>query len=468
MDPDLDPLEHVARLFKQILLERQAQEARQPVVPPQDPDALREVLDLELPDQGHDLETVGKRLGDLVRHTPTTASGSFFNQLFGGREPASLLGETVAAALNNSMYTYKVAGAQVLVELELIRQMGLRVGYEDADGVFTPGGSLSNLTGMLLARDRVRPRLREEGFSGPRLRVYTSKDSHYSVSKAVSLLGLGLNNLVRVAVDKRGRMIPGALDKAIRADIAAGHQPMMVNATAGSTVLGAFDPLDKIADVCADHDLWLHVDGAFGGSAVLDPDQAHLLAGSHRADSVAWDAHKLMGAQLSCSVFLVRERGLLARSLDENASYLFQGDSQDLNPGTRSLQCGRRNDALKLWTLWQSLGNEGLAKRLASFRSLAMSAAHIVRRAPDLKLVREPEFLNVCFSVEGVSAEELCAELTKRGLAMVGYAMVDGEAVVRLALVNAQVTDDDVRLMFEHLRGVAAELRKKALVRTAS
>lgn len=468
MDPDLDPLEHVADLFTRILLERQAQEGRQPVVPPKDPETLRDLLDLELPDQGQDLETVGQRLGDLVRHTPTTASGSFFNQLFGGREPASLLGETVAAALNNSMYTYKVAGAQVLVELELIREMGLRVGFKNADGVFTPGGSLSNLTGMLLARDRVRPRLRAEGFSGPRLRVYTSKDSHYSVSKAVSLLGLGLDNLVRVAVDKRGRMIPAALDKAIRADLAAGHQPMMVNATAGTTVLGAFDPLDELADVCEDHDLWLHVDGAFGGSAVLDPDQADHLSGCYRADSVAWDAHKLMGAQLSCSVVLVRERGLLASSLDENASYLFQGDSRDLNPGTRSLQCGRRNDALKLWTLWQSLGNEGLAKRLATFRSLALCAAQMVRRAPDLKLVREPEFLNVCFAVEGVSAEELCAELTERGLAMVGYAMVDGEAIVRLALVNAQADEEDLKLLFKRLREVAAELREAALVRTAS
>ncbi len=438
------------------------------MVPPRDPESLRDVLDLELPNKGQCLETVGRRLRDLVRHTPTTASGSFFNQLFGGREPASLLGETVAAALNNSMYTYKVAGAQVLVELELIKQMGLLVGFDDADGVFTPGGSLSNLTGMLLARDRARPRLRAEGFSGPRLRVYTSKDSHYSVAKAVTLLGLGSENLVRVAVDDRGRMVPAALEEAIRADVAAGHEPMMVNATAGTTVLGAFDPLDELADVCEDHGLWLHVDGAFGGSAVLDPDQADHLSGCGRADSMAWDAHKLMGAQLSCSVVLVRERGLLARSLDENASYLFQGDSDELNPGTRSLQCGRRNDALKLWTLWQSLGNEGLAKRLAGFRSLALHAAKIVQEAPDLKLVREPEFLNVCFAVDGVSAENLCAELTDRGLAMVGYAMVDGEAVVRLTLVNAQADENDLKLLFKRLRKVAAELREAALMRAAS
>ncbi|MFT5291752.1 MAG: sulfinoalanine decarboxylase [Planctomycetota bacterium] len=468
MDPDPDSLQLVADLFTDILLERQAQEAREPVVPPRDPETLRDMLDLELPDQGQDLESVGRRLGDLVRHTPTTASGGFFNQLFGGREPAALLGETVASALNNSMYTYKVAGPQVLVELELIHEMGLRLGFEDADGVFTPGGSLSNLTGMLVARDRVRPHLRTEGFSGPRLRVYTSEGSHYSVAKAVSLLGIGLDNLVQVAADRRGRMKAAALEEAICSDLAAGHEPMMVNATAGTTVLGAFDPLDELADICEKHGLWLHVDGSFGGSAVLDPDQADLMSGCDRADSVAWDAHKLMGAQISCSVVLLRERGLLAGSLDHNASYLFQSHDGELNPGTRSIQCGRRNDALKLWTLWQSLGNEGLAQRLAGFRKMALDAAQIVHEADDLELVREPEFLNVCFTVYGVSAEELCAELTKRGLAMVGYAMVDGQAVVRLPLVNSQATEDDLRLLFKSLREVAALLRKAAAKRSAS
>ena len=462
MDSDSDPLEHVADLFTRILLERQAQETSESVVPQRDPETLREALDLELPEQGQDLETVGQRLRELVRHTPTTASGSFFNQLFGGREPASLLGETVAAALNNSMYTYKVGGAQVLVELELIHQMGLLVGFKAADGVFTPGGSLSNLSGMLLARDRARPRLREEGVGGPALRVYSSEECHYSVAKAAALLGIGLDNLVYIATDARGRMDPDALEEAIRVDLAAGYRPMMVNATAGTTVLGAFDPLDKLADVCERHDLWLHVDGAFGGSAVLDPAQAHHLSGCDRADSMSWDAHKLMGAQISCSVLLVRERGLLARSLDENASYLFQGDGRELNPGTRSLQCGRRNDALKLWTLWQTLGNAGLTERLAGFRSMALSAAKLVRKAPDLELVREPEFLNVCFAVEGVSAKELCAELSDRELAMVGYAMVDDEAVVRLPLVNAQAGEDELELLFAQLREVAAELRDEA------
>lgn len=456
MDSPLDPLEHVADLFTRILLERQAQEAREPVVRPQDPDVLRSLLEIALPEEGQDLETVGQRLSQLVKYTPSTASGAFFNQLFGGREPAALLGETVAAALNNSMYTYKVGGAQVLVELELIREMGQRVGFEDADGVFTPGGSLSNLVGMLLARDRARPQSRTEGLRGPSLRVYTSNQSHYSVTKAISMLSIGSDHLVRVDVDARGRMDCAALREAVRGDLAAGYQPMMVNATAGTTVLGAFDPLDEIADVCEEFGLWMHV---YGGSAVLDPGQAHLLSGCGRADSVAWDAHKLMGAQLSCSVILVRERGLLAQSLDENASYLFQGDDSTLNPGTRSIQCGRRNDALKLWTLWQALGHRGLAERLARFRRLALCAAQIVRDAPDLELVRDPEFINVCFAVEGVSAEELCQQLTERGLAMVGYALVDGRAVVRLVLVNGQATDEDLRALMDRLKEVAAELR---------
>lgn len=468
MNTDLDPLEHVAQLFSRILRERQLQEDAQPVVPPRSPGELRERLDLGLPDQGLDLDTVGERLGDLVRLTPSTASSSFFNQLFGGREPAALLGETVAAVLNGSMYTYKIGGPQILVELELVREMGRRVGFDDADGTFTPGGSLSNLAGMLMARDRARPELRTQGHSGPRLRIYTSEESHYSVAKAVAILGLGVDNLVRVAADGRGRMDPRALDAAIRADLEAGYEPMMVNATAGTTVLGAFDPLDAIADVCDDHDIWLHVDGAYGGSAVLDPAQAHLLDGSGRADSFAWDAHKLMGVPLTCSVILVRERGHLANSLNESASYLFQADSEELNPGTRSIQCGRRNDALKLWTLWQALGNQGLAERLAGFRAMALLAAEIVDAAPELHLVRTPEFVNVCFEVEGVSPEALCAELNARGLASVGYAIVDDRPVVRLVLVSSAIDEQALRTHFRHLREVAAQLRRDVPVCAAS
>ena len=453
------PLQEVAELFTQILLERELQESREGVLPREDPDELRARLALSPPEVGADLDVVAERLRALVRHTPITGSATFFNQLYGGREPASLLGELVAAVTNNSMYTYKVGGAQVLAEQELIRHMARHVGLDGADGVFTPGGSLSNLTGLLLARDRARPRARSEGLIGARLRVYSSDQSHYSVTKAVGMLGLGLDNLVRVDSDARGRMDPAALEAAILLDVERGHEPMAVNATAGTTVLGAFDPLEAIADVCQRHGVWLHVDGAFGGSALLDPGQRHLLAGCERADSMAWDAHKVMGAQLSCSVILVAEAGRLAASLNESASYLFQEDGDELNPGTRSLQCGRRNDALKLWALWQFLGDQGMAERVARLRRLALHAAQEVEASDDLELVRQPEFLTVCFRVDGLRAEDVCHELRERGVAMVGFAHVDGEAVVRLAVVNAQSDEGSLGALFDGIRAIVAELR---------
>ena len=282
------------------------------------------------------------------------------------------------------------------------------------------------------------------------------------------MLGMGRKHLVRVPVDERGRMRVDALVDAVRGDLDAGHEPVMVNATAGTTVLGAFDPLDALADVCERFDMWLHVDGAYGGSAVLDPGQAHLLEGCAHADSISWDAHKLMGAPLSCSVVLVREKGLLARSLDEDASYLFQGDEAELDPGTRSVQCGRRNDALKLWTLWQAVGSEGFAARLAGLRRMALVAADLVRGTEGLELVREPEFLNVCFRVEGVCAKELCAELTRRGLAMVGYALVDDDAVVRLVVANPATDEADLERLFGQVREVAKDMRAGDVVRAAS
>ncbi|MDF1797976.1 MAG: aminotransferase class V-fold PLP-dependent enzyme [Planctomycetota bacterium] len=460
MDTKNTPLARVMELFMTLLGERQSQEQLEPIVPAVPPEELLDKLPLGLPEQGLSFDEVAARLRSVIEATPSTAPGRFYNQLFGGREPYALLGDVLATAMNNSMYTFKVAGPQVLLENELIERMGKLMGYRRHEGTFTPGGSLSNLCAMLLARDSVCPDFREQGMDGRKLRVYTSADSHYSVPKAAAMLGVGRSNVVRIPVDGRGRMLVSALASAIDKDVAAGHVPLMVNATAGTTVLGAFDPITGLADVCERRKVWLHLDGAFGGTMIFDERFAEHFEGSERVDSITWDAHKLMGVPLSCSVLLVRERGLLKASLDEAAGYLFQSDDDQWNPGTRSIQCGRRNDALKLWTNWLHHGTVGYRARTERLRDLALLAAECVRESPGMTLVKEPESLTVCFTVDGVSAESLCDALQDAGLAMVGHAKVEGSSVVRLALVDPGTQKEQVRCFFEDVRYV---MRRRAI-----
>lgn len=421
-------------------------------------DELRARLDLELSDLGMPLDAMLDAVREVLEHTPSTASPRFFNQLFAGRDNIAVLGDALAAVLNNSMYTYKVGGPQVLIELTLLRRMGLLMGYENADGVFTPGGSLSNLCAMLMARDRTCPEMRNSGGNGRRLRVYTSEESHYSVRKAAGVAGIGRDNVVEIPTDSRGRMLPQALVVALQADLAAGHLPVMINATAGTTVLGAFDPLEEIGAIAREYDVWFHVDAAHGGSLVFHSEFDQQLSGAAGSDSVAWDPHKMMGVPLMCSVILVRERGLLEHSLNEAASYLYQGDDDELNPGVRSLQCGRRNDALKLWMTWKARGDVGFRERVERLRNLTLYARDQVVADPNMQLTREPESMNLCFEVGDVAADRLCTELHQRCDAMVGYAMVDDRAVVRLAFANPEISEADIDVLFEVIRAAAADL----------
>ena len=350
-----------ARLHRtfELLRRHLEREREEPVTPWASPDELKGRFPLMPPASGIDDDTLFDRLEALVAATPRTTTRRFYNQLFSGRDDFGSVGEILAAFLNSSMYTFKAAGPQVVLERELVGHMGRRIGYPDADGTFVPGGSMANLAGMLLARNRIRPESRDAGVDGPRLAFYASACCHYSVPKAAGILGIGRDQLHHVEVDERGRMLPEALRKRIESDLAAGQQPFLVMATAGTTVRGAYDPIEPIADVCEEFGLWLHVDGAMGGSAVMSDTHRSLLEGSERSDSFAWDAHKLLGVPLSCSAILVRERGQLFDSLSEQASYLFQNDSEyDL--GEISLQCGRRNDALKLWAAWQTPRRPGL------------------------------------------------------------------------------------------------------------
>jgi glutamate/tyrosine decarboxylase-like PLP-dependent enzyme len=237
----------------------------------------------------------------------------------------------------------------------------------------------------------------------------------------------------------------------------------MINATAGTTVLGAFDPLREIAAVARREGVWLHVDGALGASAVLSERHRELLDGVEEADSLTWNAHKLLGVPLICSAILVRRPGFLHRHFNQNASYLFQSDEDELNFGTRALQCGRRNDAFKLWAAWKHHGDPGYARRIDTLFERARYAAEVVRREEALVLTREPESVNVCFEVRDVPSGDVCEALRQEGSMLVGYGVVDGRRVVRLACVNPQVENADLDAFFEAVLETGARLRSGAL-----
>ncbi len=405
---------------------------------------------------GHELSEVLEALRRVVRATPSSAGPRFFNQLFGGRVPVATLAEILTTLTNTSMYTFKVGGPQILIEKEVVARMAARVGYAQGEGILAPGGSLANLTAMIVARNEALPELRERGFEGGRHTVYTSEAGHYSTKKNAGLTGLGRGNVREVATDRRGRMDVADLKRLLAEDRAAGFCPIMINATAGTTVLGAFDPLREIAELAAEERVWLHVDGALGGSVLFSERHRALLEAADQADSFTWNAHKMMGVPLSCSAILMKRRGLLDKHFNERATYLFQADADELNPGTRSIQCGRRNDALKVWAAWLFHGDEGFRERVDRLFALASYAAKQIDADSAFELLARPESINVCFELKGHSSAEICHRLDEERRLKIGFGQVGEREAIRLVCINPDLDERDLDRALDEIKTVGA------------
>jgi glutamate/tyrosine decarboxylase-like PLP-dependent enzyme len=421
------------------------------------PHSLRQELGIEIDASGTTFDEVVAKLGRILAETPSSAGPRFFNQLFGGRDPIAIIAEMLTPLTNTSMYTYKVAGPQVLVEHEVLARMTAAVGFAHGEGSISPGSSLANLTAMLMARNEAVRGAREQGLGNERLTVYTSAAGHYSIPKAAGILGLGRDHVRRIETDASGRMRTDALAKAIDHDLASGYRPVFINATAGTTVAGAFDPIAEIAEIAARYRIWFNIDGALGGSVLLSRRHRRLVAGAERADSYVWNAHKMLGVPLSCSVLLLARKGLLARHLDESADYLFQSEAAELNPGRRSLQCGRRNDALKLWAAWQLHGDRGYERRIDRMFDLAGHAAKRIAADPALELVMEPASINVCFEVRGCSSAAICERLDQEGRLLIGHGEANGRRAIRLVCINPDLDERELDAVLDEIKQAAQD-----------
>lgn len=423
-----------------------------PVIKPLPPESNRDHFSLHIDNEGVTDEEFSEILERVVMSTPKTASKKFFNQLFGGRNAPALAAEILTTVTNNSMYTYKVGGVQIAIEKEVLQTKLDYLGFENGDGAFMPGGSISNMTAMMIARNEKEESLVADGFSGKKLIAYTSDQSHYSIEKNGAILGIGRNNVRKIESDEKGKMKIDVLEKTIQEDLEKGFIPFFINATAGTTVLGAFDLFEDIAKVANKYDVWMHVDAAWGGGMFLSEKYRHLVKGAEKADSVTWNAHKMMGVPLSASAILCKQKGLLYKHFSMKNDYLFQADSDEWNPGLSSIQCGRRNDAFKVWAAWKYFGKDGYEARVNKKFALVNHALGVIKKSTQFSLVLEPEGLNICFEVEGVSSIDLCNGLYEKGLVQVGYGTWKEKNFVRLVIVNPDMEFEDIDAFFDTIK----------------
>ena len=438
-------------LFSELCDELFKEETNQPVAKPIPTSELYNQIDLSLNPNGEMDDVFKDTLKKVIKSTPKTASKSFFNQLFGGRIGKATLGDLLAVMLNNSMYTYKVAGPQVGIEKQVLKNICELAGYsKDSDGTLAPGGSMSNMMALIMARDFKNETIRAEGLSKP-MTLYTSEASHYSIAKNAALTGIGKNQVRLVNTNSKGEMLSEHLEELILQDISNGLQPFFVNATAGTTVLGAFDDIKAISKVCKTHHLWLHVDGAYCGGVIFSKTYKHLIHGLELSDSFSVNAHKMLGTPLSCSIIVTQHKDQLHHSFSNEADYLYQTDGDDFNLGKTSLQCGRRNDALKLWTLWKSVGTNGLEKIVDKQFEMAQIARDYINKHKDYTLYSFDNSISVCFNYKGISANELCTALYENSELMVGFGTFNNNEFIRMVTINSLLDKNDILNFFETL-----------------
>ncbi|MDG1720508.1 MAG: aminotransferase class V-fold PLP-dependent enzyme [Bacteroidia bacterium] len=439
------------RFFSQLVEKLIQMEETNPVSEPIPTDQVIEKLNLEFEEEGINDEDWEKLIENVALNTPKTASKLFFNQLFGGRQPKSVLGDLLAVILNSSMYTYKVAGPQAGIEKVIIQKVCQLIGYPNtADGTIAPGGSMSNFMGLVMGRDAASTDIPNAGVS-KKMTLYTSKESHYSIPKNAAFAGIGRDQVRYIKTDSTGKMDIEHLNEIILEDKEKGFKPFFVNATAGTTVLGAFDDIEAIHKICQQHQIWLHVDGAYCGGVIFSKNYKRLVKGIELSDSFSFNAHKMLGTPLSCSIVIAKDKKFLSKSFSNEAEYLYQTDADDFDLGRTSLQCGRRNDALKFWTLWKSVGTIGLKKIIDQQFKLADVAIEYIRSNSNYTLYSYDDSISVCFNYKNTNPMELCTALYEHQVTVVGFGSFKEDTFVRFVTINANNSKEDILNFFSVL-----------------
>lgn len=449
-----------------------------PVLAQTAPGAIRRSLPAQPPMHAEAMEDI---LADVDRVimpgiTHWNSPGFFAYFSITGSGPG-ILGEMLSGALNVNAMLWRTSPAATELEqvtLDWLRQMlGLPAPFF---GVINDTASSGTLYALAAAREAIPGlQIRQKGMSGrsevPRLRYYASQEAHSSVEKAGIVLGVGQEGLRKIGVDSSFRMDVAQLERAIEEDLAAGWRPFAVVATVGTTSTTSIDPVPRIADICERYGLWLHVDGAYGGSAAVDPSMQWVLGGCERADTLIVNPHKWLFTPIDCSVFYTRKPDVVKAAFSLIPEYLRNTESMGdevpnlMDYGT---SLGRRFRSLKLWMIMRYFGQDGLAARIHEHIRLGQLVAQWVNESPDFELMAPVPFSTVCFrahprhlndeaQLETLN-EHIMNNINASGHFFLSHTRLHGKFTIRIAIGNLRTTAQDIRDLWEALQGELARL----------
>jgi aromatic-L-amino-acid/L-tryptophan decarboxylase len=441
----------------------------QPIVRPTTSAALRETLAEPLPQEGRAFtEILAELEATVFRYSRHNAHPGFFGYISSPGTPVNAIGSLIQAALNINVTCWRSAPAATEIEHVTIGWLKEMLGFpEAAGGLFTSGGSMANFAGLAAARTAKAPadvvRDGMAGLSGP-MCAYVSAEGHFSVAKAAGMLGLGERNVRQVRTNGRLQIDLEDLERQVRSDRAAGAIPFCVVANAGTTATGAVDPIAALADFAEREGLWLHVDAAYGGFAVLAPSGRPLLEGIGRADSVALDPHKWMYLPMGCGCVLYRDPGTARAAFSHTAEYTraigLERDEAfafwDYGP-----ELSRPFRALDVWLLVRYAGARLLGEAIERNIQCAKLLEKLVRESPDFEMLAPVDLSVFCFRYKSAEGdlnqlnERILLELQRGGSTYLSNAMVAGRFGLRGCVLNYRTTEADMNRVLTDARAAA-------------
>ena len=475
-----DELRRLGYRAVDLMVEHLAGLASGPVFQPMTPDERRALLDQPLPTGSTAPDAILDRIRDQVlAHPMGNGHPRFFGWANCPPAPFAPLAELLAAALNPSC----AGGDHAAIYLErcVVRWLMELLGFptEGSMGLLVSGGSMATLSCLATARSWAAKRdgwdVRADGVGAAPapLRLYLTEEGHSSIRKAAELLGLGAASLRTVPTDGAFRLDVDALRRAVRQDRAAGFRPFCVAASAGTVGTGAVDPLDRLADLCAEEELWLHVDGALGSVGVLDPTVAPVFAGLDRAHSLTVDPHKWLSVPVECGAALIRDGALLRETFSLVPPYLRTEEGKGFGGlpwySEYGFQQTRGFRALKLWSTLLLAGRDGLARHVVQCNALARRLGAMIQDIDDLELLAPIELSVVCFRYAPAALRDdpagtdalnkaIMEEVQAGGEAFVTQTTLAGRFVLRACVVHYASTEDDLRALLDAVLRAGARL----------
>lgn len=393
-------------------------------------------LNLEIPDAGMPWQDLVWELrSQVIPRSLNLSNPRYMGHMDSVPLAITIWADALASAMNNNMLSTELAPLFTQLEADLMTWFARQFGLGDRSfGTLTSGGSLANITALLVARNWKLPELKSHGIdrNTPRLVAFVSDAAHTSFDKGMNVIGLGSKNLIRIETNCSGQINLAALEAKIQEQLNLGNLPFLIGAIAGTTVTGAIDPLANLAALAQQYNCWFHVDAAYGGAAIFSPQYRHLLTGIEQADSITFNPQKWMWVARTCAMVLVRERQHLLDSFDQGLPYMVDNS---LNFGNFNLQGTRRTDSLKLWLALRSLGLDGYAQLIEHSMAQAQALRLWVDQAPDLELVCEPTINIVCMR-SPQSTNKLRQEWLEQGKIWVSFPLWRKQRIMKAVVLH--------------------------------